>query len=60
MNMMNCYNDRGKRWTLYKILLTFWLFDQPSDKSTVIQKRYNDSMNRYTFYEALNTWQSVT
>jgi hypothetical protein len=35
-------------------LQRFDLFDQPSDKFTDLQKRYNDSVNRYTFYELLN------
>jgi hypothetical protein len=32
----------------------FDLFDQPSNKSTDLQKYYNDSVNRYTFHESLN------
>jgi hypothetical protein len=38
----------------------FDLFDQPSDKSTDLQKRYNDLVNRYTFHESLNALWSVT
>jgi hypothetical protein len=32
----------------------FDLFHQPSDKSTDLQKCYNDSLNRWTLYEALH------
>jgi hypothetical protein len=35
-------------------LQRFDLFDQPSDKSTNLQKRYNDSLNHWTLYEALH------
>jgi hypothetical protein len=34
--------------------LQFDLFDQSSDKSTDLQKYYNDSLNHYTFHESLN------
>jgi hypothetical protein len=59
-------NDLQKRWTVYRNverftepLQHFNLFDQPSDKSTDLQKRYNDSVNRYTFHESLNALWSI-
>jgi hypothetical protein len=37
-----------------KPLQRFDLFDQPFDKSTDLQKCYNDFVNRWTLYEALH------